>query len=151
MTSKNLILHAYEEFLHPCPLDLSPVRADSRCSLTVLTFLLSPLPSTTDMSKRTPAANNRGLIRLLIQRGALSETVIWTWAAAMNRPQCCWELLKSAPVRATCDVLHLSAGLTMSSSSKTRILCHHCHRLWRCCAHHTHGRRLGKKADLSSL
>lgn len=92
---------------------------------------LCPLPlCTTDMQKHTPAANNRGLIQgghTTDPAGPLSRTVIWTWAAAMQRPQCCWELLKSTPVRAAHNVLLSSAALTMISSAKTRVLSKECH------------------------
>lgn len=66
-----------------------------------LALLPSPLPSTTDMHKHTPAANNRSLIQgghTADPAGPLSRTGIWTWAAAKQRPQCSWEFVKSTPV-----------------------------------------------------
>lgn len=87
-----VVLRWFSPTSHRCPPDPSPAHADSRCSLTLLALLPSPLPSTTDMHKHTPAGNNRGLIQgghAADPAGPLSRTVIWTWAAAMQRPQCC--------------------------------------------------------------
>jgi len=114
-----------------CPADPSPAYADSRCSLTLLALLPSPLPSTTDMHKHTPAANNRGFIQgghTADTAGPLSRTRIWTWAATMPTSQCLWELLKSAPVRAAHAVLpFISGGLTMTSSGEKGVSSKECH------------------------
>lgn len=76
-----------------CPPDPSPAHADSRCSLT----LPSPPPSTTDMHKRAPAANNRGFMQgghTADPAGRLSKARIWTWVDIISRPRCFWGLLK---------------------------------------------------------
>lgn len=117
----------------PCsPADPSPVSADSRCSLTLFALLPSPLPSTTDMHKHTPAFNNRGFIQgghTTDTDSPLSRSWIWTAVDLDHGQQPC--LHRNAfesylKVWAAHAVLLWCGRLAMTSSGRTGVLCKGC-------------------------